>query len=87
MPNWSAFWKRNPAHKNPNTAAQSRLSIRFAERYGAFNIARRIQNMNFTGPEAGRGLCVVDCLIFLETQASAGCAAVQRGSYEAKPYA
>ena len=43
--------------------------------------------MNFTGPEAGRGLCVVDCLIFLETQASAGCPAVQRGSYEAKPYA
>jgi hypothetical protein len=60
VPNWSVFWKRNRPIKPPNTAAQSRLSIRFAERYGASNIARRIQNMNFTGPEAGRGLCVVD---------------------------
>ena len=43
----------------------SQLSICLAERDGAFELASRIQNTNFTCPEARAGFRIVDGLIFL----------------------
>jgi len=37
-------------------------SIRFVERNGAFKLARRVEDANFTGAETGAGLSVVNCL-------------------------
>src|SRR4029434_3314094 len=43
----------------------SQLSICLAERDGAFELASRLQNTNFTCPEARAGFRIVDGLIFL----------------------
>jgi hypothetical protein len=45
--------------------AQSQLSIRLAERNGAFELASRVENTNFTGAEARAALGILDCLTLL----------------------
>jgi hypothetical protein len=44
---------------------QSQLPICFAERNGAFDLASRVENTDFTGAEARAAVSVVDCLPLL----------------------
>jgi hypothetical protein len=66
VPTHSAFWKRNDSlvtHSSSRNASQ--LSIRLVERNGAFNVAGRVEDTNFTGPEARASFRIVDGLALL----------------------